>query len=179
MIPVLAGSCVLLAGGAWAADATVAYDKPARTEQVFRANELSLDIFGSLSLGEEVIERISRDRVRDNGRFGYGAGVNYFFTRWIGIAADAYTENVGHSFVDDADASLVVRFPFDAARLAPYVFGGGGYQFDPIEQVFAHAGAGLEYRFKNNMGVFIDARYVFTEDSRDFGLARLGFRFSF
>jgi len=180
LIPTLAGGCVLLAGTTtWAADPGVTYEKPTRTEQVFRADELSFDIFGSVALGEEIIENISTDRVRDNARFGWGAGVNYFFSRHIGLGAEAYTENAGHSFVDDASASLLVRFPIDSIRLAPYVFGGGGYQFDPIEQVFAHLGGGLEYRFKNNMGIFLDGRYVFTEDSRDFGLARMGFRFSF
>ena len=179
LIPVVATGCVLLSGSISGAEPGVALDKAPRTDPVFRPNELSLDIFGSLALGEEVIEKISRDRVRDHGRFGYGAGVNYFFTRNFGLSAEAYTENAGHSFVDDAAASLVARFPFDSIRLAPYGFAGGGYQLDPIEQPFAHAGAGLEYRFKNNMGVFLDGRYVFTKDSRDFGLARLGFRFSF
>ena len=180
LMPVLAASCTLLAGTtSWGAEPGLAYDRPARTDQVFRADEFSIDIFGSVSLGEDVIRRISRERVRDNGRLGYGAGANYFFTRHFGLSADAYTENPHHSFVDDAAGSLVFRLPIDSLRLAPYAFGGGGYQFDPIEQPFVHAGAGLEYRFKNNAGIFLDARYVFARDSRDFGLARLGFRFSF
>jgi hypothetical protein len=178
-MPVVVGSCAFVAGTAWGADAGVSYNNVPRSEQVFRADEFSIDAFGTLALGEDVIEHISRDRVRDNGRFGFGAGANYFFTRYFGISGEAYTENTGHSLVDDAGGSLVVRFPFDPVRLAPYIFGGGGYQFDPIEQPFAHAGGGLEYRFKNNMGIFVDGRYVFTRDSRDFGLGRLGFRFSF
>jgi hypothetical protein len=97
------------------------------------------------------------DKVEDEARLGWGLGANYFFTRHFGLAAEAYTENAGHSFVDDASGSIVVRFPFDKARLAPYLFIGGGYQFDPIEQAFGHGGAGLEYRFINNAGVFIDA----------------------
>ena len=179
-MPTLTGACVLLsATTSWTAEPGLTYDKSPRTDQVFRADELSLDVYGSLSLGEEVIENISRDRVQDNGRLGLGAGLNYFFSRNFGLSVEAYTENAGHSFVDDAAGSLVFRIPIDKIRLAPYVFGGGGYQFDPIEQSFAHVGAGLEYRFVNNMGVFLDGRYVFTEDSKDFGLARLGFRFSF
>jgi len=81
----MASSCVLLAGTSWAADPGVAYDKPARTEQVFRADELSIDAFGSVALKEEIIENISRDRVRRNARFGFGAGVNYFFNRYFGV----------------------------------------------------------------------------------------------
>lgn len=178
-LPILVGLSALLIGSLGAAEPGVAYEKPGRSGLVFRPAELSLDVFGGITLGEEVIENISRDRVQDNGRLGAGVGVNYFFNRYFGIAAEAYTENHNHSFVDDAAGSLVFRFPIEPARLAPYVFAGGGYQFDPIEQAFAHAGTGLEYRFVDHMGVFLDARYVFTEDSNDFGLARLGFRFSF
>ena len=120
---------MLVAGSTWAADPGVAYEKPVppRTDHVFRADEFSLDIFGSMALGEEVIENLSRDRVTSDARFGFGAAANFFFTRYFGIMAEAYTENAGHSFVDDASGSLVVRFPIESARLAPYVFGGGGH----------------------------------------------------
>jgi len=84
--------------------------------------------------------------VQDDGRLGWGAGVNYFFNRNFGVSAEGYTENAGPSFVDDASGSFVVRFPFEGVHLAPYVFVGGGYQFDPIRQAFGHGGAGLEYR---------------------------------
>jgi len=173
------GSCALCSGALLAAEPGVAYEKPPRSGQVFRAAELSLDIFGGATVGEEVIEHPSREKVIDDGRLGLGVGANFFFTRYFGVMAEAYTENSNHSFVDDASGSLVVRFPIESARLAPYIFGGGGYQYDPIEQSFAHAGAGLEYRFWDHMGIFLDGRYVFTEDSHDFGLGRLGFRFSF
>jgi hypothetical protein len=180
LMPTFAGVCVLVSTTTiWAAEPGLSYDRTPRNDQVFRAAELSLDVYGSLSLGQETINHLSGDRVRADGRLGAGVGANYFFSRNFGLSAEAYTENAGHSFVDDAAGSMVFRIPIDSIRLAPYVFGGGGYQFDPIEQAFLHAGAGLEYRFVNNMGVFLDARYVFTENSKDFGLARLGFRFSF
>jgi outer membrane protein W len=74
---------------------------------------------------------------------------------------------------------LIGRFPIGHGGLAPYVFGGGGYQFDVIEQWLGNVGAGLEYRFTRNWGVFIDARYVFTDETKNYGLGRLGVRFSF
>jgi len=55
---------------------------------------------------------------------------------------DAYTENTQHSFVDNTSGNLIIRFPFDAIRLAPYVFGGAGYQFDPTGLWLARLGAG-------------------------------------
>jgi len=63
--------------------------------------------------------------------------------------------------------------------VAPYVFGGGGRQFDPVTQWTWDAGAGLEWRFAPHVGVFVDGRYVFADKTKDFGLGRLGFRFGF
>lgn len=145
----------------------------------FRANEASLDLFGSVSVGQETIDNISRERVKDDGRLGAGVGGNYFFTRHLGLGADAYTENTQHSFVDNTSGNLIVRFPFESVRLAPYVYGGAGYQFDPSGLWFGQAGGGLEFRFSKQVGLFTDARYVFTDGTENFGVARLGLRFLF
>ncbi len=146
---------------------------------VFRAHETSLDVFGSVSIGQETINHISRRRVEDNGRLGLGLGGNYFFTRYLGLGGDAYTENSQHSFVDNASGNLIFRFPIESLHLAPYVYGGGGYQFDPSGSGFGQAGAGLEFRFTRNLGVFTDARYVMTDGTGNFGVARLGLRLGF
>jgi hypothetical protein len=148
-------------------------------EPTFRANEWSFDVFGSVSAGQETINNISGERVEQDGRLGLGIGGNYFFTRNLGLSADAYTENAADSFVDNASGNLVYRFPLEAICLAPYAFGGGGRQFDPSDIWFAQAGAGLELRFTKNLGVFADGRYVFTDETKNFGLGRLGARFSF
>jgi hypothetical protein len=155
------------------------YDHPPDPAQKFRANELSLDIFGTGSVNEEVVEHPSGDRVTDDGRLGVGLGANYFFMRHWGLSGEGYTENAGHSFVDNASGSLVFRWPFESLGLAPYLFAGGGWQFDPIEQWFGHGGGGLEFRFRPQWGIFADARYVVTEDSENFGLGRLGLRLVF
>jgi len=149
-------------------------DKP-----LFRANEASLDAFGTVSVGQQTINHISGDRVRDNGRLGAGLGANYFFTRNIGLEGDAYTENAGHSFVDDASGSLVLRLPLEGIHLAPYIYGGGGRQFDPNEAWFGQAGVGLEVRFTHDFGLFADARYVLPEKIDNFGVFRVGVRLTF
>jgi hypothetical protein len=146
---------------------------------LFHPNEFTLDLFGSVSIGQETIDNISGDRIEDDGRLGLGLGANYFFHRLLGIGADAYTENAGHSFVDNTSGNLIFRLPFDRIHLAPYAYGGGGYQFDPSGLWFAQAGAGLEVRFSKVCGIFTDARYVFTDGTQNFGVGRLGLRLGF
>ena len=81
--------------------------------------------------------------------------------------------------MDNTSANLIIRFPFDAVRLAPYAFGGAGYQFDPSGLWFGQAGGGLDFRFSKKLGLFVDARYVFTDGTQNFGVGRLGLRFGF
>ena len=148
-------------------------------ETLFRAEEGSLDIFGTASVGQYTLENISGNRVRDDARLGLGIGGNYFFTRNLGIGGDVYSENPNHHFIDNTSGSLIIRFPFDRAHIAPYIFGGGGYQFDPDEEWLGHAGAGLDIRFNRNVGMFVDGRYVFLNDAPDLGVFRLGLRLVF
>jgi len=148
-------------------------------EPYYRDHELSIDGFGTLSLGEQFINSISAARVRHNGRLGAGAGVNLFFAKNVGIGADAWSESASGKFVDNVSGNLIVRFPIGDSALAPYVFGGGGYQFEPVSQAFGQFGAGIEIRFNPHAGIFVDGRYLVTRRTDDFGLARAGFRFSF
>jgi hypothetical protein len=145
----------------------------------YRADELSLDAFGSGSIGQQTINHISGNRIQKNGRAGAGAGANYFFTRYIGIGGDAYSENTAHNFVDSASGNLIGRIPIGNTGVAPYAFGGGGHQFDEIEQNFAQAGGGIEFRFAEHMGFFVDARYVFAAKTQNYGVGRAGLRLSF
>jgi hypothetical protein len=168
----------IAAGTLMAADPGVRYTDPPPPDR-FRANEFSIDLFGTGSVNEDVLEHVSGDRITTNGRLGAGAGVNYFFTRNFGIEAEGYSENTQHAFVDNASGSLVWRFPIEPVRLAPYLFIGGGYQFDPIRQGFGHGGVGLDIRIVHNWGFFVDARYVITGRSENFGLGRAGVRLAF
>jgi hypothetical protein len=145
----------------------------------YRAGELSVDGFGSASLGQYTMEHLSKERVRHNIRLGAGAGVNYFITRNIGIGADAYAENTTGTFIDSATASLILRLPLGRSGFAPYAFGGGGRHFDTVKTWFGQAGAGMEYRFTPHLGVFIDARGAVPKETKCYGVARLGMRFTF
>src|SRR5881227_2031611 len=87
---------LLAAGSAWATDG-MRYDQTDK----YRANELSLDLFGSASIGQQTINHLSGDRISHDARLGAGAGLNYFFSRNIGFGAEAYTEDTRHNFIDN------------------------------------------------------------------------------
>lgn len=169
---------VMLAGSFFICSTNGAEELSPPSER-FRAGEFSFDGFGTVSIGQETINHLTSRRVRHDGRLGAGLGVNYFATRQFGFGLDAYSENTGHSVVDSASANFLYRFPFEQIGLAPYVFGGGGRQFDPTELWFAQAGGGLEFRFHRHWGIFGDARYVFTDGARNYGLGRFGVRAAF
>jgi len=145
----------------------------------YRSSELSVDAFGSGSLGEYTLDHLSSERVRKNIRLGAGAGANYFITRNIGIGADAYSENTTGAFIDSASGNLILRLPLGQSGFAPYVFGGGGHQFDMGQMWFGQAGGGMEYRFTRHVGVFIDGRGVLPNETKLYGVARAGMRFAF
>jgi len=71
---------LLAAASAWGAEGM-------RNDQVdkYRAKELSLDLFGSASIGQTTINHLSGDRISQDARLGAGGGLNYFFSRNIGI----------------------------------------------------------------------------------------------
>jgi hypothetical protein len=145
----------------------------------YRSGELSMDAFGTASLGQYTIDHPSDERVRQNTQLGAGVGLNYFITRNIGIGADAYSEHTTGIFANSASGNLIVRLPLGQSGFAPYAFGGGGRHFDDVKTWFVQAGAGMEYRFCPHVGVFIDARGVLPNEAKYYGVARVGMRFAF
>jgi len=164
-----------------AQDSTTATNQPNITANypLYRAQELSIDLFGSGSVGQQTIDHITGNKIEHNGRLGAGAGLNYFFCRYIGIGGDAYTESTAHNFIDSASGNLIGRLPIGDTGIAPYIFGGAGHQFDQVEQTFGQAGGGVEFRFTHNFGFFVDARYVFADKTDNYGVGRAGLRLSF
>jgi hypothetical protein len=146
---------------------------------LYRANELSVDAFGTAGLGKYTISHLSGARVRHNARLGAGAGVSYFVTRNVGFGADAYSENTTGPLIDSASVNLILRLPLGESGFAPYALGGGGHQFDAAKLWFAQFGGGLEYRFTRNIGAFVDARIVLPHETKYYGAVRLGMRFAF
>jgi len=147
-------------------------------DNLYTANELSLDMFGAYLAGQRKIEDVFKTNIR-HGVWGGGVGVNYFFTRNIGVGGDAIIPDDGGNFIDNVDGSLIARFPIANSGLAPYVYGGGGRQTQPVWEWTGHAGVGLEYRFNPVTGIFADARYIWPDKTPDEMLIRAGLRFVF
>ena len=143
--------------------------------------------------------------------WGGGLGVNYFFARYfgIGIEQDIYGRRPGANNYGDAGytrwatiGTLYVRYPICEWNLAPYLMIGGGANYGNTPkadfalpgggvakaktyaagQGFGHVGGGLEYRITENVGLFSDARYLFsgvTGLPKNQLLWRYGVRFAF
>jgi len=117
---------------------------------------------------------------RENYRFGGDLGGSLFATKCLGISGDAYAlGGTSRTFVDTVTGNLVFRIPIGDTGLAPYVFGGAGYQFQHIDQIVGGGGVGLEFRIVRHFGIFADARYLAAAKASDYGFARAGIRISF
>lgn len=160
-------------------------------ETCFLDQELQLDVFGAYADGN----RPHAGAIREHG-WGGGVGINYFFTRMLGVGVDAtwlYADDVQGDHNGDHDrtiihnfsGSFIVRFPSDSTCLAPYLFVGGGFHVDGEQWASAHGGVGLEYRVvPNKIGIFTDARFTYFGDRFGDGdqnniMARAGVRVVF
>jgi hypothetical protein len=141
--------------------------------------ELTLEGFGVGTLNEHTLDHLTGDRIRRNGRLGFGAGAEFFFLKYIGIEGEGFSEGTTHDFVDSAGGNLVLRLPIGQSGFAPYIFGGGGHQFNPVDASYVDGGGGFEYRFTHWFGLFIDGRYVATVHTGNYGEGRLGVRINF
>jgi len=170
LIKKMAALAVLLMGAGSALGAHYWEDRfryDIESPDLYRAGEFSVDLFGSYA---------THDRFgREEERWGGGLGVNFFFTRMLGIGVDTHTDQ--RKLPQTANASLIVRFP-SALGFAPYGFGGAGRDWD-IGQWYAHAGGGLELRLNRYTGLFADGRVIFPDDTEDYVFARAGLRLAF
>jgi hypothetical protein len=144
----------------------------------YSANELSMDFFGSYLNNEDRITDMFHTNIR-HGWWGGGVGANYFFLREIGIGADMNMPVNGGKLIDSVTGQLIARLPIACSGLAPYIFGGGGGQSDPVWQWTYDAGAGLEYRWNPVTGIFADWRYNWAAKTSDTILFRAGLRIVF
>ena len=143
------------------------YDRAAGT--AYEVHEFSLDILGGYATRDK--------RGHDKDAFGIGAGVNYFFTRNIGVGADTYADAFNVPYL--LNASGIFRYPIPETGFAPYAFGGFGRQWEYAPQWTGHLGLGLEFRINARTGVFLDARRVFAGQTSDYALWRAGVRLGF
>lgn len=109
---------------------------------------------------------------------GGGIGLGYFFTERFGLMSRAYwwdAESVIHSIT----TSAVLRFPIQSICLAPYIYAGVGAHLDSVNQFGSHAGAGLEFRMTERLGLFADYSYTWAEETENWHLGTLGLRLAF
>ncbi len=153
-------------------------------EPCFRDQELQLDVFANYMHGTH--SAVSRD-----DGFGGGLGLNYFFTRYLGLGVDASANtlfrdtkgNNEHDGVFNSTGSLILRYPLELGSLclAPYALGGGGVQTGAGSTIgIWHAGGGIEFRVTPKIGVYGEGRYTWAkEHNEESSQARLGLRFAF
>lgn len=146
------------------------YKAPA-PELCFKDQEFQLDVFGSYTDSRS-------DNPHADG-FGGGVALNYFFIRNLGVGVDGNLFDGDANGVWSTTGRIIARFPIDSICLAPYVFGGGGYEVNGEGFGTLHAGGGLEYRATPTIGVFGEGRYTWGEDDRNSAQARVGVRFAF
>jgi hypothetical protein len=140
--------------------------------------------------------------------WGGGLGLNYFFARYFGLGIEQSLFGRNSNTVGNTDpfnygytrwqttGNLFFRYPICSWNLAPYLMVGGGAQYGNVPNIqvtpgvryrmagqgFGHVGGGLEYRVTETIGLFSDARYLFSGVD---GLAnnqlqwRYGLRFAF
>ncbi len=56
--------------------------------------------------------------------------------------------------------NFFVRYPICSLNLAPYAMVGGSGTWNGHGTGYGNVGAGVEYRFTDNIGVFVDGRYL-------------------
>lgn len=147
----------------------------------FRNNEVVLEAFGVGTATGRAYEFYNGYAHHHHDLAGGGgAGLAFFFCKYVGIEGEAYSTRFFPNFVDNVGGNLVLRWPIANIGLAPYVFGGGGHQFNEGQATYADTGVGVEYRFNPMLGIFIDGRAVLPDNGfRNYGMGRLGLRFAF
>ena len=136
---------------------------------LFRDQEIQLDLFG---LGD--FYQSSGD-LGGRPAWGGGLGLNYFFSKYVGVGLeqDLFGRNSGSSTGNDFGytrwatiGNLFLRYPICSINLAPYIMVGGGAIYGNVPKLggqgIGHVGGGLEYRFTKNIGLFSDARYLYS-----------------
>lgn len=115
--------------------------------------------------------------------WGGGLGMNFFFAKYFGVGVEQdIIGRAGNAAQWATIGNFFLRYPICSWNLAPYamVGGGGSYGGNRTGVGFGHVGGGVEYRITNNIGVFTDARYMYTSRFPENGvIGRVGMRFAF
>jgi len=133
---------------------------------------------------------------------GGGVEVSYFFTRYIGVALEGDFLG-GSNYNTVLTGNLIFRYPFDFGAktetsgyakdgkdgkeivtgptwgLAPYVLIGGGGQWDGQAAGLGVVGGGLDFRFREHYGFFLEGRWVIHDARQNYAAETAGFDYSF
>ena len=112
------------------------------SDQLYRNYEVDVEGFGMGTVNARGFDDFGNYHHR-HFQAGLGAGVEAFFNRYVGIEAEGFSESTHHDFVNNVDGNLVLRLPIGETGLAPYIFGGGGYQWEPPTPLTPRAGRDL------------------------------------
>lgn len=142
-------------------------------------------LWGPDALGNEYINNpvAGAPAAPDDDAFGAGVSMAYFFT-------DNFALEYSYSWVDSRTdrhinaLDLLYRFPLGNTCWAPYLMGGAGLNSDSDNVGVFRAGAGVEYRLANCVGLFVDYAHHWVGGGdegwgNDFNLGRAGFRIPF
>lgn len=116
--------------------------------------------------------------------WGGGLGANFFFLRYFGLGVEQFVvgrQDFGAEW--GTFGHLFLRYPF-CWGLSPYAMVGLGKLYVDSQKSYGcgDVGGGLEWRFTENIGLFTDARWVYSPDfdgNSGGVLARTGLRFAF
>lgn len=144
---------------------------------------------------------VNRRRTEHNAAGG-GVQLAYFINRFVGIAADAAFLG-GNPYVTAVTANVILRYPFEFGGdklagygkdgksdgkavttgptwgVAPYVIFGGGGQWDGQGVGIADVGGGLEFRFKDHYGIYLESRWIVRNSSQNYAATTLGVSYNF
>jgi len=155
----------------------------------FNDRELQLDVFGAYEVG---LGPDHAGPIKDHA-WGGGIGVNYFFTRYIGVGVDGEWVSTHRNALqggeetanNQVNGSLTFRYPIDRYCIAPYLSLGGGAEINHGSFGEFFVALGLEYRIlPNKIGLFVDERWSYygdygTHDDQNNFTTRAGVRWVF
>ena len=158
------------------------FDYAKNNADLYNPQEVSLDLFASYINPEGRIGDLFETNIR-RGFWGGGAGLNYFFTRELGLGADFNISSKPDdlNLVDQVTGNFIARLPVGNSGFAPYLIGSGGRGMSPRWDWVYGGGVGVEMRLNPSTGVFSDARFLWSDRTTadDRLLIRAGVRLTF
>jgi len=168
LVTAVAATTVAFAGTEVASKKTVVPIEEAPC--LYRDNEFQIDAFG-----------LGGFYRAGNPVWGGGVGLNYFFLRYVGLGVEQFVAGNNNTTDWGTFGHIFLRYPF-CWGLSPYAMAGIGKIYGDRPSVGGgDVGGGLEYRFTENIGLFMDGRWFYSPDISNSGgvISRIGMRFAF